>query len=163
MARKVGILAKAYYNTGTYASPTWAEIKAISDCQFVQSWQKADSPSRETPVMERVITIAELGITAKVKTRDSGDTAYTAIMAAMAAGTTLDMMFLDGDSATNGVRGVRFHSNVGSANQDHGTSAAIYSETMFEPSADRIAAEVPKYVVVATGAPTYTAFGSAPA
>ena len=154
MGAKLGIKCKAYYNAGTYGSPTWTEITCINDFKQTVDWEKAEVKYRGTRVKQSVKTILGLSWSGTLLASNS-DTAYQAIMAALVSDTTLDMMILNGDKTTNNVTGYRCDVQIFSANEDQGTGNVLYDEVTIEPSP--MGGNAPSSVLVTTGAPVFTA------
>ena len=147
----IGLNAKAYRNTGTYGSPTWSEMSLISDLSVNPTWDKADASARESRIKQTVKTLVSLEITGKMK-KKLLDTNYDAFMNVMLSDATLDLLILDGDKDTVGVRGWRADFQIFSANEDQGMGNVLFADFSLEPS---ITENPPKAVLVAAG-PTLT-------
>jgi hypothetical protein len=154
MPEKLGIKSKCYRNTGTYGSPTWVEITAFRDLVSNVEWDKVEAPSRAQRVKKMAKTVAGIGATGAVKVSDT-DAGYIALWECLVGVTqNLDVLILNGDMATNGVRGFRYDALVTQGNEDQGIQNALYLDIALDPDADGV--NPVKYAVVTTGAPVFT-------
>lgn len=156
MAAKLGIDAKLYYNTGTYGSPTWTEVTCVKDFKLNLKWSTTEAPSRANRVGEKAKLQIDISGTGQLKASDT-DTAYVAFWNALVSSTgNLDVLILNGDKANNGSRGVRYDALVTDGSEDQGIGNAIYDDIELVP--DAFKTNPPKYAVVTSGAPVFTAF-----
>lgn len=101
----------AYYNSGTYASPTWVHFARISDVNRPQSRASSDRMYRGAKSKKKVLGYKEFGFTFKYHAKESGstDTVLDKLQDSYDNETVLDVCFMDGkfDSGTTrvGVRG----------------------------------------------------------
>jgi hypothetical protein len=154
MAEKLGILSKAYRNTGTYGTPVWTEVTAFRDVTLNVDWDKVEAASRASRVKKQAKTQVAVAASGSIKVSDT-DTGYIAIWESMVGVTqNIDMMFLNGDSTTTGVRGFRFDALVTKGDEDQGIGNALYLGVEMDPDANGVNAV--KYAVVASGAPVFT-------
>lgn len=156
-AIKPGIAAGAYRNTGSYGTPTWTESTLIRDVQPAFSWDMVDASSRATRAKLYGKTQVDLAIQLVVRA-DDADTAYQAFVdASFSSTTSIDMMILDGDIATEGARGVRAHWLFSLSGQPQGAGDIVYSTFDIKPTFSSDG--VPKSVTMgASSAPTFTSF-----
>ena len=107
MAIKRGVFCKLFRNTGTYGSPTWAEIKLVRDmvcnvadeewdatCRAAGGQGQAEPSIRNTSLEGTLVW-------------DSADTQVAAMLTAYLARTSLDMAALDGASSGAASQGPR--------------------------------------------------------
>ncbi len=154
MAKKIGILARAYRNTGSYNSPAWTAMNGFSDLSVNPAWDKADASTRESRVKGGLKTMVDIAITGKYRVSNT-DGNYLALFGAANDDTVLDLLILNGPLDQEGVRGYRMDAQVYSANEDQGLGVALYDEFSFSPY---IFDNPPKLAVVGSGgAITYTA------
>ncbi len=149
---KLGIKAKCYYNSATYASPTWVELTCVSDFAQAVAWDKADVLTRATRVKMAAKTMLGLSWTGKLKVGDA-DTGYQAMMTAVLSDAPTDFLILNGDKATNGVIGYRCDCQVMSATEDQGTGAVLFDDIEFMPTPS---VNVPQSVLVTATVPVFT-------
>lgn len=98
-------------NTGTYGSPTWAEITCARDVNWTLSYDEADASCRADSYRTSVNIIGAVEVTGNAL-KDKGDASYTAFEAAALAGTTLDVRVSDGDPDTTGTNTLRFDGQI---------------------------------------------------
>ena len=153
---KLGAMAKAYRNTGTYGTPVWNEMTEVTELSLNLSWDTQDVPRRGQRVKQKKKTLMGLSVPFKHLVIDkpaSSDTSdYTAVWDALFADTVLDVLILNGDIATNGVRGVRFDAEVGGGNESQNPGDVLQDELEFVPVPS---ANDPQAVLIASGAPTF--------
>lgn len=148
--------AGAYRNTGTYGTPTWTEVTDIRDVTSPQVWDFADASSRASRA--KLFGKTQIDISGTMSLRaDPADAGYQAIFDAAVTRTPIDMMILDGDIATEGVKGKRLHAGFSMTGQDQSIGNIIYSEFDYKPMYHSDG--VPKYVEMgASSTPTFTAY-----
>lgn len=152
VALRRGITAKTYYNLGTYGSPTWTNIPSINDWTVTAEWDTAEANSRATRVKLNAKTLLGLEVSGKLLATDN-DPARAAIRAALLTDAVIDVMILDGDSATNGNSGFRFDAIVTAGTQDQGLGVVINDEIKLMPA---LTVNVPQSVMIASAAPVFT-------
>jgi len=107
MAKKVGLSCELSYNTGTYASPVWAAIDNARDVTLSLEAGEADASTRGSGGWRETIQSLKDGSVEFELAADSADTAFTAIKDAYFDGTNIEVLVLDGPSATAGSQGLR--------------------------------------------------------
>lgn len=156
-AVKLGLNAKLYYNSATYATPTWVEVTQVDDLTEDIKAQKAPANDRSSPVNKSVITSIDLSWTGRLKNDES--TAFNFLYEAILERATVDVLVLNGSRTTNGVRGFRADVQVHDMSDSQGRNDSIYHSIMLEPTdswnADTSAANPVKAVLVTAGAATY--------
>lgn len=153
---KLGISAVLYRNTASYGTPTWTAVTCVSDLAINPAWDEADGSTRGSRVKASAKTLLGLEITGKLKV-DGADEGYAAIADALLSDTPLDLMILDGGSTTNDVRGWRADFHVFSASQDQAMANVLFDDIVLKPA---VSANPTKSVVVASGAPVFSAIPS---
>ena len=155
MSNRIGILAKAYRNTGTFAVPVWVEMALIRDLTQNEKWDIAEVVTRASRAKLGAPTTLDISVTGSIQAVTT-DTGYLAIRTARLAGTVLDVMFLSGSTSQNGAIGWRYEAVVEDATQDQGSGSVLYDTITFRPHAS--STNVIQSVVVTTGAPVLTTF-----
>lgn len=150
-----GIKAKLYYNSATFASPTWVEHTLIRDLTRNFKPSLADVVTRASRAMKAVPTTYDMSITGTMLS-DVDSTIYLAQRTAFLAGTPWDILCLSGSNSNNGEEGVRYEAVVGDASQDQGSGNAMYDNFEFRPHGE--STNVIQTVLVASGAPVLTTF-----
>ena len=148
MAAPLGINAKMYYRSaGSYNSPTWTELNIVSDLTVSPEWEKAEVGSRASRIMKQVKT--RLGLTFAGRfLKKPGNTQYETLMNALVSDEVLDLLILDGDRATEHVRGWRADCQLFSGTEDQNMTSALYVDFSIEPTDSD---NEPKVVKVAAG------------
>lgn len=95
-----------YCNTGTYASPTWAELTLARDVTLNRSRAEGDDSSRAYGMASAVVGQEAIEISAQVIYVLS-DTAYAAMKTAYEGRTVIELALMDGPIATTGSKGKR--------------------------------------------------------
>jgi hypothetical protein len=152
---KIGILAVAYLNTGSYSTPTWVAVTSISDWKVGAKWDEGEASTRLSRMKLAIKTMVGIEISGKLRAANSGDATYTTIRAALVTDAQLDMMILDGPSGTNGVNGFRADFQVFDGSQDQGLNAVVFDEVTFKPSPNTDGNY--NSVLVSGSAPVFTA------
>jgi len=150
---QLGVLSKLYVNTATFGTPTWSEVPLVGDCALSAEWDWAEALTRFSRMKLGAKTMLGADVKAKLRT-DLTDANYTTILNALFTDGIVDIMVLNGSSSTNGVRGVRFESQVISGNEDQGTGVVVFDEVTFKPA---LTGNAPQSVLVTSGAPVFTA------
>lgn len=153
-AYRLGRDAKLYVNTASFGSPTWSAIDNVSDLTLTAEWDEAEASTRESKMKLKVKTLAGVEVSGKLKF-DLTDTNTGTLLDAMVADTVIDVLVLNGTSATNGARGFRFECQVHAANEDQGLGAVVFEDFKLKPVPSANAKQSAK---VASGAPVFTAF-----
>ncbi|MCC9655287.1 hypothetical protein [Rhodopirellula halodulae] len=108
-----GRLAKLYYNSGTYASPTWVEIVRVSDVNVNMTKNTGSVTTRESPDQKTVIGSKIFQLTATYHEKIAADSVLDAILTSYMADTPddtggkMDMAAMNQDIETSGSTGVR--------------------------------------------------------
>lgn len=152
---KLGIKCVLYRNTATYGSPTWNAIACVKDLTVNPAWDEADGSTRASRVKLSAKTLMGLEISGTVKA-DYTDEDYAVLLDALNSDDVLDLMVLNGPSTENDVTGYRADFQVFSGSQDQASGAIVFDSIVLKPT---VSANVPKQVVVATGAPTFSDIG----
>lgn len=156
-AVQVGIAAAIYRNAGSYGSPTWTEITLARNSSLSRKWKYGDASIRATKATLNAKT--QLDITGQIECRaDPADAGYQALFDAANSDSASapDIMILDGDIATEGVKGIRAHLNL-DEDQDHNIDGVVYG--VFDFNCAWHSAGYPSKVEMgAASSPTFTAF-----
>ena len=107
MAHVLAEDAKLYYNTGTYASPTWSEISNVKDLTLNLDKDETDVTTRASGGFKEFVDgLIDAGIEWGMLW-DDNDTPFAAIRTAFFDKTAVEFLVLDGDVATSGNEGLR--------------------------------------------------------
>lgn len=111
MTAQAGRKRAAYYNSGTYASPTWVHLGRISDVNRTQSRSTSDRMYRSAENKKKVTGYKEHSFTFKYHVKKAGttDTVLDKLQDSFDNDTVIDVCFMNGkfDTGTTrtGVRG----------------------------------------------------------
>lgn len=154
MPSKTGLNCKAYYNSGTYGSPTWVELTCVRDGRLNFALGEVEAGSRASGVEGFLPTRHQISADLTLVSSDT-DTGFIYLWDAFVGRDQIDMLFLNGATNQNGARGVRFDAYLFSANEGQEIDAATFTDTVAKPAADRT--NPVKYAVVSSGSPVFTA------
>lgn len=125
MAHVLGMDAKLYYNTGSYASPTWTLIDNVRDLTLNLERGDTDITTRSGGGWRQsVATLADGSIDFGM-VWDNTDTVFTAIKNAFINNTVLEFLVLDGLVATSGSQGLRASMAITSFSRNEGLEDAL--------------------------------------
>lgn len=101
MAGKIGLNAKLYYNTGTYATPTWSEITDAQDVTLDSERATAEVKRRGSQFVKYLTALKDYGVQFTL-IYNPGNGALNALKDAYDNGAVVDVAVADGDIATSG-------------------------------------------------------------
>ncbi len=102
-----GFQGKLYYNSGSYASPTWVLIDNVGDIDVTLESNEVPLNLRSGGGYEMFVAgLIKYGLGFKMM-YDPADTAQTALRTAYFARTGVEFLVLDGPSGTAGSAGMR--------------------------------------------------------
>src|SRR6187455_1224412 len=104
---KLGMEAKLYRNSGSYASPTWAELDNVKDLTLNLEAGEADVTTRGNAGWRATIASLKDGSIEFDMVWDTADASFTAIKDAFFGGTAVEFAVMDGDIETAGSQGLR--------------------------------------------------------
>jgi len=107
MAVKLGLDAKLYRNSGTYALRTWNELKNAKDVTLNLEAGEADASRRGSGGWRETLMALKDGSVEFELVYDNADAEFTALKDAFFNGTTVELAVMDGDIATTGTQGLR--------------------------------------------------------
>ncbi len=132
---KLGLNAKLYRNTGTFASPTWAEVSNIQDLDVGDSMAEFDASTRGSGGFEETeATLRAIQLTFNMK--NNADTNMIALRTAYAARAAVDLQALDGPIATVGSHGVRARFKVFEFGKPQNLRDGQFVNLMLKPCPD---------------------------
>lgn len=148
MSAKLGMEAKLYHNTGTYAVPVWTEITNVKDLTLALERAEADVTTRANGGWRAFLAALREGNIEFEMVWDTADAGFTVIKDAfLAAGTTtIDMAVMDGDIGVAGAEGLRAHMTVLNMSRAEPLEEAIMASVTLKV-AYASAAEAPVWLV----------------
>lgn len=100
--------AKLYYNTGTFASPTWTEIARVVDLDWDMAAEWADISSRQSVFKFEAKAMQGLVVNFGYRRRQGvSDSVFTALQGYALATTKAELAIADGAIATTGTQYLR--------------------------------------------------------
>jgi hypothetical protein len=142
MAVKLGLDAKLYRNTGTYASPTWNEIKNVKDVTLNLETAEADVTTRGNNGWRATVATLKDGSVEFEMVWDSADDDFGTIRDAFLNKTAVELAVMDGDITVTGTQGLR-------------ASYMVMKFSRNEPLEEAITVSVTVKPTYATNAPTW--------
>ena len=103
----VGFEAKAYYNTGTDATPTWVEMTRCKDVSTPLSKSEADVSRRETRFKLARGAMIEAAVEIAYQYKKGTDAVFDALLDSFLNGTPIQVAIMDQAIATSGAQGLR--------------------------------------------------------
>jgi hypothetical protein len=146
MAIKLGMDAKLYRNTGTYASPTWDLIGNVKDLTLSLETGEADVTTRGNGGWRATVATLKDGALEFEMIWDTEDTDFTAIRTAFLGNTAVEMAVLDGLVATTGSQGLRASFMVTNFTRNEPLEEAITVSVSMKPT---YSANAPAWMTVA--------------
>ncbi len=107
MAKKLGLDAKLYRNTGTYGSPTWTEYKNVRDLGLNLTKAEADATTRGYGGWEALVSTLKKGALSFESVYDTADTGFVALMDSFLNNTSIEFAIADGNIITTGTKYIR--------------------------------------------------------
>lgn len=142
MAVKLGLDGKLYRNTGTYATPTWNEIKNVRDVTLNLETAEADVTTRGNNGWRATVATLKDGSVEFEMVWDSADDDFSAIRDAFLNKTAVELAVMDGDITVTGNQGLR-------------ASFMVTKFSRNEPLEEAITVSVTVKPTYATNAPTW--------
>ena len=134
MAVKLGLSAKMYRNTGTYASPVWNEIKNVKDLTLTLETGEADVTTRGNAGWRATVaTLRDASVEFEM-VWDTSDDDFSAIRNAFLNNTSLEVAVMDGDITTSGSQGLRATCMVTSFSRSEALEEAITVSVTIKPT-----------------------------
>jgi hypothetical protein len=142
MAVKLGLDAKLYRNTGTYATPVWNEIKNVKDVTLNLETAEADVTTRGNNGWRATVATLKDGSVEFEMVWDSADDDFGTIRDAFLNKTAVELAVMDGDITVTGNQGLR-------------ASFMVTKFSRNEPLEEAISVSVTVKPTYATNAPTW--------
>jgi hypothetical protein len=107
MGVKLGMDAKLYRNTGSYATPVWNEVTNVKDVTLNLEAGEADVTTRGNGGWRaNIATLKDAGLEFEM-VWDTADDDFTAVRTAFLSNGSVEFAVLDGDITTTGSQGLR--------------------------------------------------------
>ena len=107
MANVLGMNAKLYRNTGSYAVPNWVEVDNVKDLTLALEKGEADATTRANNGWRATVGTLKDGSLEFEMVWDSSDANFTAVKDAYFNNANIEFAVMDGDITTSGSQGLR--------------------------------------------------------
>jgi hypothetical protein len=134
MSVKLGLDAKMFRNTGTFATPVWNEIKNVRDVTLSLETGEADATTRGNNGWRATVATLKDGSVEFDMVWDSADDDFTAIRDAFLNKTALELAVMDGDIATSGSQGLRASFMITNFSRNEPLEEAITASVTVKPT-----------------------------
>src|SRR5687767_3650409 len=146
MSFKLGLDGKTYRNTGTYAAPTWNELKNIRDLTLSLEKGEADVTTRGNNGWRAIVaTLKDASVEFEL-VWDTTDDDFIAIRDSYLNNTVLELAIMDGDITTSGSQGLRASFMVTNFSRGEPLEEAMLVSVTVKPT---LAANAPTWMTVA--------------
>lgn len=136
MAIVVSENAKLYYNSGSYASPTWVEVTLAKDVTLNMEKSDIDVTTRGSGgFTEYANGLIDAGIDFSML-YNTADASFAAIRTAFFSKTNVEMLVLDGPESTTGSQGLRANMLVGGFTRNETLGEALMVDVTMKPVAN---------------------------
>jgi len=143
MGVKLGMDAKLYRNTGSYAVPTWDEIGNVKDLSLSLEKGEADVTTRNNNGWRATIgTLKEASIEFQM-VWDTDDADFEAIQEAFFGNSQIELAVMDGDITDGESEGLRATCDVTKFSRTENLEEAIMVDVTVKPS---YAANAPSWI-----------------
>lgn len=132
----IGLNGKAYYNSGTYGSPTWVLTSNVGDISVTDEMNTSSIKVRSQGGFEVVVAGTRKVSFEFSMVYDPGDSAQTALRTAYGARTKTDFLFLDQAQATAGSAGLRVLGLVTKFARQEKMDEAMMVDAKIDPTYD---------------------------
>ena len=141
----LGLDAKLYLNSGTYASPTWDEVANVKDLSLALEKSEADVSTRASAwsLIKGALKSATIDFN---QVYDTTDANWTAFKNAYLSNTSVECAILDGGVGADGTEGLRASCEVLKWSHSQNLEEALMTEISLKPTR---ADNAPEWMVIA--------------
>jgi len=134
MSVKLGMQAKIYRNTGTWAAPTWVEIGNVKDVTLNLETGEADVTTRGNAGWRATLgTLKDASVEFEM-VWEPADAEFSAIKDAFFNGTSIDLAVMDGDIAQTGTQGLRAEFSITAFSRNEPLEEAVTVNVTAKPA-----------------------------
>lgn len=134
MAIKLGMNAKLYRNSATYASPAWAEMPNAKDVTLNLETGEADVSTRGNNGWRAILATLKEGSIEFESIWDTADEGFAALRQAYFNNTAIEMAVMDGDITETGSEGLRASMSVTNFTRNEPLEEAITASITLKPT-----------------------------
>jgi len=145
MGVKLGMDAKLYRNTGTYATPTWNEVLNVKDVTLNLEAGEADVTTRGNAGWRaNIATLKDASLEFEM-VWDTADDDFTALRTAFLSNGSVEFAVMDGDITTTGSQGLRATMSITNFSRSEPLEEAIKVSVTAKPT---YAANAPEWMTI---------------
>jgi len=145
MSVKLGLDARLYRNTGTYASPVWNHIQNVKDVTLNLEAGEADVSTRATGGWKATVaTLKDASVEFEMVWNTTDDD-FASIRDAFLNRSSIEFAVMDGDIATSGSQGLRATCMITNFSRNEALEEAITVSVTIKPT---YATNAPSWLVV---------------
>ena len=145
MSTKLGLDAKLYRNSGTYAAPSWVEMTNVKDLTLNLESGEADVTTRGNNGWRATVATLKDGSIEFEMVWDTEDAGFTAIKDAWFNNTSIEFAIMDGDIEVAGSQGLRATFSVTKFSRSEPLEEALAVSVTAKPT---YAAHAPEWMTV---------------
>lgn len=134
MGVKLGMEAKLFRNSGSYASPTWAEMDNVKDLTLNLEAGEADVTTRGNNGWRATVASLKDGSIEFEMVWDTADEAFTAIQQAYFGNTPVEFAVMDGPITEAGAQGLRASFSITKFSRNEPLEEAITVSVTAKPT-----------------------------
>jgi predicted secreted protein len=146
MSIRLGMEAKLYRNTGTYAAPTWVEVANVRDLTLNLESGEADVTTRANNGWRATVATLKEGSIEFEMVWDTEDTNFTAIQTGFFDNTPIEFAVMDGDITVTGTQGLRATMSIVNFSRGEPLEEAVTASVSAKPT---YATNPPEWMTVA--------------
>lgn len=125
--------AKLYYNTGTYASPTWTELTNVKDVTLNLEKDEVDVTCRSSGGFKEFVDGLIDATVDFQMVWNTGDAGFTAVKTAFFAKSAIAVLVADGVYSVSGTQGLRATCMVKSFSRSETLGEALMVDVSLRP------------------------------
>src|SRR5574340_1077795 len=134
MGMKLGIEAKLFRNSGSYATPQWAELDKVRDLTLNLEAGEADATTRGNNGWRATLASLKYGSIEFDRVWDTADEGFTAILQAFLGNTAAAFAVMDGAITTVGSQGLRASFAITKFSRNEPLEEAITASVTMKPT-----------------------------
>jgi predicted secreted protein len=143
---KLGMEAKLYRNSGSFATPAWSELENVKDLTLNLEAGEADVTTRGNGGWRATVATLKDGSIEFDMVWDTADANFTSIKDAFFGGTAVEFAVMDGNITTTGSQGLRASMSITGFSRSEALEEAIMVNVTAKPT---YSANPPEWMVVA--------------
>jgi hypothetical protein len=134
MGIRLGLDAKLYRNTGTYAVPVWSEVKNVKDLTLNLEKGEADVSTRGNSGWRAQLATLKDGNVEFQLVWDTSDPHFASLLDSFLNNTPVEFAVMDGDIAVAGSQGLRALMMVFNFSRSEALEEAIMADVTVKPT-----------------------------